>query len=106
LLADVEIIVEKIPNAIHVPVQAVFEKDGKPVVYVKRENAFEPRFIKPLKRSESMMVIAEGLKPGEIVALSDPTARAGRSGKEAKQGGKAGAFRSAAEQEANKQCRC
>jgi len=92
LLADVEIIVEKIPNAIHVPVQAVFEKDGKPVVYVKRENAFEPRFIKPLKRSESIMVISEGLKPGEIVALSDPTARAAQSGKEAKQGGKAGAL--------------
>ncbi len=92
LLADVEIIVEKIPNAIHVPVQAVFEKDGKPVVYVKRENAFEPRFIKPLKRSESIMVIAEGLKAGELVALSDPTARAAQSRKEAKQGGKAGAL--------------
>ena len=35
LLADVEIIVEKIPNAIHVPNQAVFEKEGKLVVYVK-----------------------------------------------------------------------
>lgn len=92
LLADVEIIVEKIPNAIHVPVQAVFEKDGKPVVYVKRENTFEPRFIKPLKRSESVMVIAEGLKPGEIIALSDPTARLGEKKKEEKQGGKSGAL--------------
>ncbi|MGC8793233.1 MAG: efflux RND transporter periplasmic adaptor subunit, partial [Bryobacteraceae bacterium] len=84
LLADVEIIVEKIPNAIYVPVQAVFEKDGKPVVYVKQGNVFEPRVIKPLKRSESVMVIAEGLKPGELVALSDPTARAGERKKQEK----------------------
>lgn len=91
LLADVEVIVEKIPNAIYVPVQAVFEKDNKPVVYVKRDNTFEPRFIKPLKRSESIMVIAEGVKPGEIIALSDPTARPGQK-KEEKQGGKAGSI--------------
>ncbi|MEK7404244.1 MAG: efflux RND transporter periplasmic adaptor subunit [Acidobacteriota bacterium] len=79
LLADVEIIVENIPNAIHVPVQAVFERDGKPVVYVRRaDGSFEPRFIKPFKRSESIMVIAEGVKPGETVALADPTARPGQ----------------------------
>ncbi len=88
LLADVEIIVEKIPNAIYVPIQAVFEKDGKPAVYVKSGNAFETRFIKPLKRSESVMVIAEGVKPGEIVALSDPTVRPGeRKKEEEKKGG-------------------
>ncbi len=73
LLADVEITVEKVPNAIHVPMQAVFEKDGKPTVYVRIGGAFEPRAIKPLKRSESVMVVAEGVKPGEIVALADPT---------------------------------
>ncbi|MBS1876412.1 MAG: efflux RND transporter periplasmic adaptor subunit [Acidobacteria bacterium] len=75
LLADVEIIVEKIPNAINVPMQAVFEREGRPVVYVRSGAAFEPRIIKPFKRSESVMVIAEGLKPGEVVALADPTAK-------------------------------
>lgn len=75
LLADVSILIEKIPNAIHVPRQAVFEKDGKPVVYVKTGNKFDMRVIKPAKRSESTMVIAEGLKPGEVVALTDPTAK-------------------------------
>ena len=77
LLADVEIVVEKIPNAIHIPVQAVFEKDGKPIVYVKNGSQFEERVIKPLKRSESTMVIAEGLKPGEVLALADPNAKKG-----------------------------
>ena len=78
LLADVEITVEKIPNAIHVPMQAVFEREGKMVVYVKTgAKSFEPRVIKPFKRSESTMVIAEGVKPGETVALADPTAKPG-----------------------------
>jgi hypothetical protein len=87
LLADVEIIVEKVPNAIHIPVQAVFEKEGKLLVYVKNGNRFDERLIKPLKRSESVMVIADGLKPGEMVALTDPAAR--KSDKKAAEKGKA-----------------
>jgi HlyD family secretion protein len=90
LLADVEIIVEKIPNAIHVPMQAIFEREGKPVVYVKNGSQFEARFIKPLKRSESVMVIAEGLKPGEQVALSDPFEK--KSDKKAEKKGEGGAM--------------
>ena len=82
LLADVEIIVERIPNAIHIPVQAVFEREGKPIVYVKEGGRFLVREIKPLKRSESTMVIAEGLREGEIVALADPTRKPGEKKRE------------------------
>lgn len=82
LLADVEIIVEKIPNAINIPAQAVFEKDGKFTVYVQtKPNRFEPRVIQPAKRSESIMVVASGLQPGEIIALADPTATSGATKK-------------------------
>jgi HlyD family secretion protein len=75
LLADVEITVEKIPNAIHIPAQAIFEKDGKPAVWVETGRRFQQRIVKLARRSESTMVIADGLKPGEIIALSDPTAK-------------------------------
>ncbi len=77
LLADVQIIVDKVPDAINIPNQALFEKDGRQYVYVQnlKDNRFEERTIKLAKRSESVMVIAEGLKPGEIVALGDPTAK-------------------------------
>jgi hypothetical protein len=77
LLADVEIIVEKIPDAIHIPNQAVFERDGRQFVYVQnaKDNHFDERMIKLAKRSESVMVIADGLKPGETIALGDPTAK-------------------------------
>jgi hypothetical protein len=93
LLADVEIIVEKVPNAIHLPMQAIFEKEGKTVVYVRNKDQWEARAIKPLKRSESVMIIAEGVKPGETVALADPTAVA--SDKKGAKGEKSGGAMSA-----------
>jgi HlyD family secretion protein len=96
LLADIEIIVEKIPNAIYIPSQAVFEKDGKPVVYVRTKDRFEERAIKLAKRSESTMVISEGLKPGEVVALSDPTAQRGSKGQARKSESGAGPVGAAA----------
>ncbi|MBZ5584188.1 MAG: HlyD family secretion protein [Acidobacteriia bacterium] len=75
LLADVEIQVEKIPSALHVPNQAVMRKDGKPTVFVKLANGkFQAREVQLGKASESVMVITAGLKEGEEVALSDPTA--------------------------------
>jgi len=83
LLADVEIQVEKIPDAMHVPAQAVFEKNGKPTVFVQQKNKrFVPREVQLVKQSESMMVLASGVQVGDIVALSDPTAD--KSGKKEK----------------------
>jgi len=89
LLADIEIIVDKVQNAINVPVQAVFEKDGKQVVYVKVGKRFEAREIKPLKRSENVMIIAEGVKPGETIAMANPEAKPGDSKKGQGKGGPA-----------------
>ncbi len=88
LLSDVEIIIEKVPNALYVPMQAVFERDGKPVVYVRKGSQWEPRTIKPLKRSESAMVISEGVNVDEVIALADPTAKkTDKKGKGEKSGG-------------------
>jgi multidrug efflux pump subunit AcrA (membrane-fusion protein) len=91
LLADVEIIVEKLPNVIHIPVQAMFDKDNKPMVYVRVGNRWEERFIKPLKRSESTLIVESGLNAGELVAMSNPNAKPGEKKKsEAKSSGDGG----------------
>jgi multidrug efflux pump subunit AcrA (membrane-fusion protein) len=75
LLADIEIIVEKLENKVYIPAQAVFNRAGKPVVFVQTaDKQFVPRPVTLLKQSESTMVIQDGLKEGEIIALSDPTA--------------------------------
>ncbi|HZT29775.1 MAG TPA: efflux RND transporter periplasmic adaptor subunit [Bryobacteraceae bacterium] len=75
LLADIEITVERIPNALHVPVQAVFDRAGQTVVYVQRLGRFEERPVQVARRSESVMVLSGGVKPGELVALADPNAK-------------------------------
>ncbi len=77
LLADVEIIVETIPDAIHVPVQAVFEREGQPIVFVQTDGKFLERQVTLSSRSESTMVIGNGLQEGEVIALADPNARPG-----------------------------
>jgi hypothetical protein len=87
LLADVEIVVEKIPNALHVPAQAVFEKDGKAVVYVQKGQRFEERPVQLVKRSESVMVLAGGVQPGEVIAMGDPNARRDAKKGDKKSGG-------------------
>jgi multidrug efflux pump subunit AcrA (membrane-fusion protein) len=86
-LADIEIIVEKIPNAVNIPAQAVFEDEGKLVVYVKNGERFEPRSIKPLKRSDSTLIIAEGLTKDEVIALTHPTAKPGAKKEKSGSGG-------------------
>jgi multidrug efflux pump subunit AcrA (membrane-fusion protein) len=87
LLADVEITVEELPNAIYIPAQAIFEKDGKPIVYVQSGRQFEERSVTLLRRSEATMVVSAGLKPGEMVALADPNARKGDKSSEKPGGG-------------------
>jgi hypothetical protein len=87
LLADVEIIVEKVPNALYVPNQSVFEKDGKPVVYVKQKDRFVAKPIKIAKRSESVTIISEGVNAGDVISMSDPEAKPGDAKKGAKKDG-------------------
>jgi len=99
LLADVEIIVEKVTNAIYVPNQAIFEQDNKPVVYVKGpKGGFEARPIKIAKRSETVSVIGEGVKVGETIAMQDPTQKPGekKAKKEESKSGASGALPSGA----------
>ncbi len=77
LLADVEIIVEKVPNAIYIPNQSLFEKDGKKIVYVKRGNKFEAQVVQVAKRSEALTILSGGINPGDTIALADPFEKPG-----------------------------
>jgi hypothetical protein len=62
-----------IENALHVPRQAVFEKNGKNHVFVKAGDRFEQREVKVVQRTESRVAL-EGLSEAVEVALVDPTA--------------------------------
>jgi HlyD family secretion protein len=71
--ATARIAVDKIPNAIVIPVEAAFQKSGETVAYVLRGSKFEERTIEAGKKGESQLVVTTGLQPGERVALKDPT---------------------------------
>ena len=93
LLADVEIQVEKLPDVIHVPAQAVFNKNGQYLVFVQgKDGKFEPRPVQLVKQSESMMVIASGVNAGEVVAMADPTPGKDKKSEKKGSGGAQGAM--------------
>ena len=60
-------------NVIYVPRQALFLKDGKRVVYLGNGSGFTQEEVKVDAESESRAAV-EGLKPGAVVAMIDPTA--------------------------------
>ena len=61
-----------VDDALTVPRQAVFQKNGKTHVFVKTGDRFEPREVKIVNRTESRAAI-EGLPDGTEIALVDPT---------------------------------
>ena len=79
LLADAEIIVDKIENTLYVPYQGIFEVNGNPVVYVWDGNGLDTRRVELGKRSESQIAIVSGLEEDELIALEPPDAEVRRS---------------------------
>jgi RND family efflux transporter MFP subunit len=71
--ATARVAVEKLPAYILIPPEATFQKFGKTVAYVLSGSSFQERDIQVAKRGESQVAVARGLKPGERVALKDPT---------------------------------
>lgn len=63
-------------GALTVPRQAVFERDGRTVVYRRQGrqgDGFEPVEIALGPSSAGRVVVESGLRPGDAVALADPT---------------------------------
>jgi multidrug efflux pump subunit AcrA (membrane-fusion protein) len=71
--ATARVAVEKLLACILIPPEATFQKFGKTVAYVLSGSSFQERSILVVKRGESQVAVARGLKPGERVALKDPT---------------------------------
>lgn len=70
--ASVTIQGKEMPDALTVPRQAVFQKNGKTHVFVRNGDRFEQREVKIVQRTESRAAL-EGIAEGTEVALVDPT---------------------------------
>jgi multidrug efflux pump subunit AcrA (membrane-fusion protein) len=61
-------------EALSVPRNAVFEKDGKKIVYRRARRGFDPVEIKLGPAAVGRVVVESGIKDGDVIALRDPTA--------------------------------
>ena len=68
-----ELELENQSAAFAIPRQAVFEKDGKKLVYRRKGDAFEPAQIVIGSSSAGRVVVTKGLVAGDEIAMEDPT---------------------------------
>src|SRR5438270_3703700 len=65
--------IENRNNVFSIPRQALFEKEGKKLVYRKRGDRFEPVPVEIATSSPGRVVVTKGLTRGDELALRDPT---------------------------------
>lgn len=73
------ITLEKSASAIAVPRQAIFDRDGKRIVYRLNDGKFEPVEVELGSASVGAIVVKKGLEPGDEIALRDPERAASAS---------------------------
>jgi multidrug resistance efflux pump len=71
--AIVRIAVDRVAQGIVIPTDAIFRKEGRSVVYVRRGSKFEEVTVEVARRSGNDALIAKGIYAGEQLALKDPT---------------------------------
>jgi len=67
---------ENLANAVTIPRQAMFEKNGKRIVYRKAGEKFVPVEIAISSSTAGRVVVTKGIAKGDELALVDPTANA------------------------------
>ena len=82
--AKVEILVSKLPDVVHIPVQAVSLSEGKQVCYVVGGLKSERREVETGEFTDEFIEIKKGLKEGEKVLLRPPDGTEQDNGREIK----------------------
>ena len=75
MTAQITVVVDRVPNAITIPVQASFQKSGQTVAYVADGSKFREQPIEVSRRSRDRILVSQGLREGDRVALEDPTVK-------------------------------
>ena len=75
MTSQLTIIVDRVPNAVTIPAQSLFQRSGRSVAYVLSGTKFEERVVQVSRRSADRVLVAKGLQAGEKVALKDPTVK-------------------------------
>ncbi|MFZ0958876.1 MAG: HlyD family efflux transporter periplasmic adaptor subunit [Candidatus Sulfotelmatobacter sp.] len=75
MTAQLTVVVDRVPDALTIPVEASFQKSGQTVAYVWQGSKFQERVIEVKRRSRDRVLVAKGLSAGDRVALKDPTVK-------------------------------
>lgn len=70
--AQVEIMVDKVANALLTPIQAVFNYNGQRLCYALDANAPQPRLVETGQFNDKFIEILKGVKEGDRVLLHQP----------------------------------
>jgi len=74
--AQIAIAGPSLDNALFIPRQAVFDASGRPTVYVRLRDGFEPRDVRVRTWTESLAIV-DNLEPGTEIALVNPNVPGG-----------------------------
>lgn len=72
MTAVARIATERVPDVTLVPAEAIFQRDGKPVVYRLDGSQFEEQRVEVARRGREQAIVTSGISPGERVATKRP----------------------------------
>jgi HlyD family secretion protein len=73
MMVGLRVEVERITSAIVIPSEAVFVKNGQTLAYVLSDGIYRERSLTLARRGSGQAMVSRGLKPGDRIALKDPT---------------------------------
>ena len=72
MTATARIAADRLPNVTLVPAEAIFQKDGRPVVYRLNGSKFDEQSIEIVRRGREQAAISAGVEPGDKLAVRRP----------------------------------
>ncbi len=72
LTVSCRIIIDEIPDAVYIPLNALFKEGIQDIVYVKTATGFRIQEVKTGQSNADYIIIEEGLKAGENIAMANP----------------------------------
>jgi HlyD family secretion protein len=67
-----EIIIEREPGVLLIPLRASFAKNGKPAVYIQSGKEFKVKQIQVGQQNDEEVIVTGGLNEGDLVTLENP----------------------------------
>jgi HlyD family secretion protein len=72
MTATARIAADRLPSVTLVPAEAIFQKDGRPVVYRLNGSKFDEQSIEITRRGREQAAVTSGVKPGDRLAVRRP----------------------------------